>query len=253
MTSPPPQDAPRLVSALALWRVFARSLLIMAGFNPRTMQGLGCAYAIAPALEALHPDARGLETALSRHLGFFNTHPYFAAAILGALVRIEERVASGLCPPERVAQLRDALCAPLAAIGDAFFWNALRPACALVAVLCAPALGLWSVLLFLVLYNAVHLSTRLWLFVAGYRHAEGVVAVIGRARFPVRTLWLRRAAAALAGVAAACTASYGFDLGGAARTSLVAGLSAGLLLSPRVGPYLLAALALLIGLAASLQ
>ncbi len=224
----------------------------MSGFNPRTMQGLGCAYALSPALDALHPDGVEREAALERHLGLFNTHPYFSAAIVGALVRLEERVASGLTPPERVGQLREALCAPLAAIGDAFFWNALRPACALVAILATPALGLWSVALFLGLYNAVHLSARCWLFVSGYRHAEGIVAVIGRARLPVRTLWLRRSAAVLAGATAAVAGGRALAVGGDTGTSLLLGLAAGLLLAPRVGPYALAALAVLAGLAASL-
>jgi PTS system mannose-specific IID component len=230
----------------------ARTLLIMSGFNPRTMQGLGCAYALSPALEALHDDAADREEALRRHLGLFNTHPYFSAAIVGALVRLEERVASGMSPPERVAQLREALCAPLAAIGDAFFWNALRPACALVAILVSPVVGPWAVPLFLVLYNAVHLSTRVWLFASGYRHAEGVVSVIGRARFPVRTLWLRRAAAVLAGVTAALAGARALAVGGDTGTSLLTGLAAGLVLAPRVGPYALAALAVVAGLAASL-
>jgi PTS system mannose-specific IID component len=247
-----PDDDRRRVTPLARWRVFARTLFIMSGFNPRTMQGLGCAYALAPALERLHDDADGREAALRRHLGLFNTHPYFSAAIVGALVRLEERVASGLCPPERIAQLREALCAPLAAIGDAFFWNALRPACALAAILAAPSLGLWAVPLFLGLYNAVHLSTRLWLFESGYRHAEGVVAVIGRARFPVRTLRLRRAAAMMAGATAAVAGARALDVGGDTGTSLLLGLSAGLVLAPRVGPYALAALAVAAGLAASL-
>ena len=225
----------------------------MSGFNPRTMQGLGCAYALTPALKALHRrDEAGLEAALSRHLGFFNTHPYFSAAIVGALVRLEERVASGLIEPGRVAQLREALCAPLAAIGDAFFWNAWRPACALVAVLASPCIGLWSIGLFLALYNVVHLALRVWLFTSGYRHAEGVVAVIGRARFPVRTLWLRRGDAALAGATAGLAAMKAHALGGAAGWSLVAGLASALVLAPRVGLYALAALAALAGVVASM-
>jgi len=250
--NPASDAARRRVPTLVRWRVFARSLLLMAGFNPRTMQGLGALHAMAPALEALYPDPVKREIALQRHLGFFNTHPYFAAALFGGLVRLEERVASGLSEPDAVATFRQALCAPLAAIGDAFFWNALRPAAALVAILSIPALGLGAPLLFLGLYDAVQLSVRVWLFASGYRHAEGVVAVVGRARFPVRTLWLRRLSAALLGVVAAMAGARALGLPGPQAACALAGLAAGLALAPRVGPYLLAAVAVLVGIVVSI-
>ena len=166
------------------------------------MQGLGYAYALYPALRALYAgDAR--RDAVRRHLGLFNTHPYFAAAMVGAAVRLEERISSGLADPLDVKRFREALAAPLAAIGHAFFWYALRPACALLAALTAPSLGLGAVGVFLALYNAVHLSVRVWLFRIVYDRAEGLVQAIGIAQFPVGTVFLRRAAAALAGAVAA--------------------------------------------------
>jgi PTS system mannose-specific IID component len=234
------------------WHVFARSFLLQAGFNPRAMQGLGFAYAMYPALKALY-EGEARQAAVRRHLEHFNTHPYFAAAVLGGTLRLEEQVAAGEAPPDTVVDFRKALGPPLAAIGDAFFWNALRPACALLAALTAPTLGLGAIAVFLALYNVVHLSVRVWLFRVGYREAEGLVAKVGRAQFPVGTVFLRRAAAALAGAVAAQialvagrqTGARGFVAAGAA--ALLSVILADRLPAPTLA-YVALALSLLAGL-----
>lgn len=249
--APQAQDeSRRRVAKRVLALVFVRSFLLQAGFNPRAMQGLGWAYALYPALGSLYPDGEARQAAVRRHFGHFNTHPYFAAAILGGSVRIEERVASGLAPADAAVTFRQALASPLAAIGDAFFWNALRPACALLAALTAPTLGVWAIAVFLGLYNTVHLAVRGWLFAIGYRDAERLVEVVGRARFPVGTLLLRRAAAALAGAAAAQLALVaGRQSGTAAFVAVGLGALVAVALADRLRGWMLASAALGAGLA----
>src|SRR5205807_886942 len=83
--------------------------------------------------------------------------PALAAAILGGAVRLEERVANGEARPQIVSSFKSALGPPFAALGDGFFWLALRPVAALAAAATQPFLGMGCVLVFLVLYNAVHL------------------------------------------------------------------------------------------------
>jgi PTS system mannose-specific IID component len=254
MTPPPIDDSTRQrVPLFRLVRVFLRSLLIQVGFNPRAMQGLGFTYALYPALRALYPN-RGVRTAaVRRHLTLFNTHPYFAAAVLGGSVRYEERIASGLAHPEDEAAFREALAAPLAAIGDAFFWNALRPACALMAALTAPIIGIWAIAVFLLLYNVAHISVRIWLFVIGYRRAEGLVALVGKARFPIGTRLLRRSAAVMAGAVTSELAL--FSLHSEGRTGLVlvgASALAGVVLAGRVSAFVLLYGALALALVAGL-
>lgn len=236
-----------------LWLVFLRSLFIQAGFNPRAMQGLGFAYALYPALRALYPAGAARTEAVRRHLGLFNTHPYFAAAIVGGAVRIEEKIAAGQAEARQVVAFREALAAPLAAIGDNFFWNALRPTCALLAALAAPSVGLWALAIFLGLYNAVHLSVRVWLFTIGYREAEGLVRTVGQARFPVGTRMLRRAAAALAGAVAAQLALLAGREGGLwgfSATAVALLICAGL--AGRTNTYLLAYAALALAMVGGL-
>src|SRR5438874_8496379 len=193
----------RRVSARTLTRVFLRSLFLQAAWNPRGMQNLGFADAIAPALAELYPDPARRAEAVARHLEFFNCHPYLAAAILGGAVRLEERVANGEASPQIVSSFKSALGPPFAALGDGFFWLALRPVAALAAAATQPFLGMGCVVVFLVLYNAVHLPVRLWLFATGYLRAEGVVDAVARAHMASGTPFLKACGAALAGAVAA--------------------------------------------------
>lgn len=196
VTEEPRRRVPRGV----LLQVFLRGLLLQAGFNPRTLQGLGWAFAMMPALSCLYPDGSVREAAMRRHLGHLNTHPYFAAALLGAAVRLEERLASGLTPASTLDRFRQALASPLAAVGDAFFWSALRPVCALSAILTVPLWGVWAAVVFLLAFNLIHLTVRIRGFFAGYRQAEGLIESVGRLRLPALTGGLRRLGAVLAGV-----------------------------------------------------
>jgi PTS system mannose-specific IID component len=236
-----------------LVRVFLRSLLLQVGFNPRVMQGLGFGYALYPALRVLYPHGEARNAAVRRHMGLFNSHAYFAAAIIGGAVRIEEQIVAGEAAPQDVVAFRDALAPPLAGIGDAFFWNALRPTCALLAALTAPKLGLWAIAVFLGLYNAVHISVRIWLFVVGYQRERGLVAQVGRAHFPVRTRLLRRAAAALSGAVLAELALIAYHTGGRLASVLVA-VSALVAVRPagRVSPFFLLYGSLALALTAAL-
>src|SRR5438270_266876 len=195
--------AVRRVSTGTLARAFFRSLFLQAAWNPRGMQNVGFADAIAPALEELYPDPAERAKAAARHLEFFNCHPYLAAAILGGAIRLEERVAAGEAPPESVSRFKTTLGPPFAALGDGFFWLALRPVAALAAAVTEPFLGLGCVLVFLGLYNAVHLAARLWLFTVGYLRGEGIVDSIGRAHVASSTPLLKAAGAVLAGALAA--------------------------------------------------
>ncbi|HEY6911446.1 MAG TPA: PTS system mannose/fructose/sorbose family transporter subunit IID, partial [Myxococcales bacterium] len=193
----------RRVSRVALARVFWRSLFLQAAWTPRGMQNIGFAYAISPALDELYPDLAERARAAQRHLEFFNCHPYLAAAILGGAVRLEERVASGEAPAQTVSSFKSALGPPFAALGDGFFWLALRPAAALAAAATVPILGVGAILVFLAAYNAVHLAARVWLFAVGYERAEGVVEAVARAHLSSGTPMLKACGAALAGALAA--------------------------------------------------
>jgi PTS system mannose-specific IID component len=191
------------VRPATLVRVFWRCLFLQAAWNRRGMQNLGFAYAIDPALRALYPDAARREEALRRHLLFFNCHPYTAAAILGGAIHHEERVASGLEPPDVPRDYKSTLQGPLAAVGDGFFWTALRPFFGALGALGTLLAGWPAVVATLILYNAIHLVLRVHLFVAGYRKGDAIVDSVAKLSLPAVAEWLRAAGAVLAGLAAA--------------------------------------------------
>ena len=185
-------------------RVFWRSLFIQAGYNPRGQQSLGLTYALLPALKALYPDPHAEGEAVQRHLATtFNTHPYVATAMVGGILHHEERIARGEAPPSSAQHFKASLMGPLAALGDGFFWFSLRPACGALSAALYPFLGVWSALLFLVLFNAVHLTARGRFFMLGYRHGDGIVTYLSRANIPRWGERLRAVAAAAAGALAA--------------------------------------------------
>lgn len=228
---------PRYVLA----RVFWRCLFLQAAWNRRGMQNLGFAYAIDPALRHLYADPAKRAEALARHLRFFNCHPYMAAAILGGAIHHEERVAAGQEPGSGPLQFKQTLQGPLAAVGDGFFWTALRPFFGVLGATGALLLGWPAVVAVLVAYNLVHFALRIRLFRAGYERGDGIVGEIARLELPVVADRLRAAGAVLAGVAGALVLLPAARAGGAAAlVTAVAVTSIGYLLLSR-GVHLLRA------------
>jgi PTS system mannose-specific IID component len=215
--------APTLSRAVLL-RVFLRSLALQASWNPKGMQNLGLAYAVFPALEQLYPDKKALEAAVQRHLVFFNTHPYVAAAIVGGALYHEQRIARGEEPPDKVVAFKTALMGPLAALGDGFFWLSLKPAVGAVCAALVPVLHAWAALLFLILYNLVHFTLRARFYWMGLVLGDRLVEAVARANLPTRGARLRSVAAASAGGLAAWLAvDLGRTAGGVHAPWLVAG------------------------------
>jgi mannose PTS system EIID component len=184
-----------------LARCFLRSLLLQASWNVRGMQNVGFLYAIEPALAHLYPEAERRQVASRRHLEAFNTQAYMAEAILGGAIHHESAIADGRVPESRVIDFKQALAGPLAALGDTFFWASLRPAAAAFGALLVPLIGAWALLAFLLLYNAVHLSARLYLFLSGLRLGDGILEAVGAMRLAERAIRLKDLAAALATLA----------------------------------------------------
>ncbi len=215
-------SAERKVRRRTLARVFWRSLFLQAAWNRRGMQNLGFAYAIDPALTDLYADPVQREEALRRHLGFFNCHPYMAGAIVGGAIHHEEKVASGAEPGSQSFRYKQTLQGPLAAVGDGFFWTALRPFFGAVAALGALLVGWPAIVGALAVYNVIHLVLRIGLFRAGYRDGDALVVDIARLRLPAAADRLRSAGAALCGVAAAVVVVRAAALSGAAAGALAA-------------------------------
>ena len=172
-----------VIRTVDLLGVFWRSFFIQASWSYDRMQSLGFAFALIPVLRRLYPEREMFAGRLAAHMEYFNTQPYLASFILGAAARAEEDRASGRNAADDVVELKKTLMAPLGALGDSFFWGSLKPFAASAAVAVLLTGAWWAPLLFLVLYNVVHVGLRLSLVFVGYETKGDVVALMSRYRF----------------------------------------------------------------------
>jgi PTS system mannose-specific IID component len=214
------------VRASTLVRCFWRSLFIQATWNRRGLQNLGFAYSIEPALRDLYPDPEPRREALRRHIGFFNCHPYTAAAILGGAIHHEAKAAAGAEPPTSALAYKQTLQGPLAALGDGFFWTALRPLFGALGALGALVTGWPAIVAALVLYNVIHLALRIGLFRDGYLKGDAMIGDIARLSLPVVAERLRAAGAVLCGLSGGLLLARGAGQVPMLPTALAAGAAA---------------------------
>ena len=114
--------------------IWLRLLLLQASWNYQRLQGLGFLFALLPGLKVLYPPEQLRQVSL-RYSGYFNTHPYLAPLVAGAVLKLEEeRQRNGEDPAIDIEEFKVMVAAPYAAIGDALFWGGLRPLAAGIAL-----------------------------------------------------------------------------------------------------------------------
>ncbi len=163
--------------------VWFRLLLLQASWNFERLQGLGFFYALLPALKKLYRREQ-LEQFGKEHMAYFNTHPYLAPSVAGAVLKLEEERQKGGEEQVAASDFKEMVAAPYAAIGDALFWGGLRPLAAGVALFLAAKGILWAPLVFLLLFNLVPCWFRTVGFVRGYRQGIRSVEFLQRRRLP---------------------------------------------------------------------
>jgi PTS system mannose-specific IID component len=180
------------VKKWTLIKIFLRSFFIHAALNFRRMQNLGFALAIIPLIREWRLQEKDSKLMLTRHLQMYNSHPYFSAPLIGSVVRLEEE-SSGKGDASGVIALKQGLMGPYAAIGDIFFWSALRPFAAIVAVYLALMGFMIAPLAFLVIYTPAHFWLRAKGFIEGYRRGKQGIEFIRAMDLPrvsVKLRWL---------------------------------------------------------------
>jgi mannose PTS system EIID component len=189
-----------------LTRIAARSFLLQASWNYEQLQSLGLLFTLSPALQHFYSHDE-LTLAYRRHLQYFNTHPYLASPLIGALLSLEENRAAGQEEEIGINEFKSAVTAPCAAMGDGFFWGAIRPVAAVAGLFLAFKGSLLGPALFLLLFNPLHIWWRTAGLLRGYRRGFRVVADIQRCRFPDLTMRLKRVLVIMLGVLAAMLVS----------------------------------------------
>lgn len=159
-----------------LLRVIFRSFIFQGSWNFKKMQNVGFAFSILPALGKIYPDQKEREMAVKRHLEFYNSHPYMASFVLGAVVRLEEKRSIGEdVQIEDILLFKKAMMGPMGALGDYFFWASWRPVLGVLAAALALMGWVFAPVAFLVLYNIPHLYIKFFGFFQGYRLDRRVV------------------------------------------------------------------------------
>ena len=164
----------RKITTRDLISVFFRSFLIQAVWNFKSLVSVGMCFALVPVARRLCDKEKVCTKFLKRHLYFFNTHPFFASYALGAIARLEEdRVKGIIKDDEQIDRFKNALIGPLGAIGDQYFWAAIKPGAiltGLAGVALAPDLKiqLAFLALALLLYNLPHFYIRILGLWKGY-------------------------------------------------------------------------------------
>lgn len=215
------------LTRLDLARMFWRSLFFQTLWNFQRMQNVGWCFAIWPAIRRLYPSPEARRALAREHLEYFNTHPYFANLILGVVAGMEEEHAQGRLRREQLQAAKKSMSGPLAALGDTVFWATARPLSAVLAIAVGSAAGAdgwWLVpLLFLALYNLLHIPARAGGLALGYKLRSEVIHVLMRlnAQRVVRGAYLLGAGVAL-GMLIGLWATFGPGRGAAALMLVLA-------------------------------
>lgn len=227
------------IPRMTLLAVSLRAHLLQAVWNFERQQGLGWAFALAPVLERLYPDARTRLDRLAEHTAYFNTQPTLASFALGAAARAEEARADGQGDAASMARLKAALGSTYAALGDRLFWFTLRPFAATVGVLLAltrpqsmaGALALWAT------YALPHLALRTFGVLWGHERGPAVLS----GGFRDKLEWVVRVLGVLGCAVLGVTFAWSLAPGGeprpiAVQCALAGGLGLGLLTAQRARP-----------------
>ena len=216
-----------------------RANLLQAAWNYERQQGIGWAYALAPALKWLYPSREERLARLAEHTAYFNTQPTLASLALGAAARAEKERAAGQGDAASMARLKSAMGSTLAALGDRLFWLTLRPFAAAVGVLLAMAAPRqpWGALTMWALHALPHLGLRFAAIPWGYDAGPAVLSGAFRDRFEVAVRLLAVTGCLVVGVAFAwALAPAGEPRPIAVQCALAVGLGFGLLTAQRARP-----------------
>ena len=133
-----------------------RSTFLQGSWNYERMQNLGWAFSLIPAIKKLYTTKEDRAAALTRHMEFFNTHPYVASPIIGVTLALEEERANGAAIDDVAIQgVKVGMMGPLAGIGDPVFWFTVRPILGAIGASLALTGNIVGPILFFVLWNVI--------------------------------------------------------------------------------------------------
>lgn len=152
---------------LSIWW---RSTFIQGSWNYERMQNGGWAYSLIPAIKKLYKTKEERSAALTRHLEFFNTHPYVASPIIGVTLALEEDRANGTPVDDVTIQgVKVGMMGPLAGIGDPVFWFTVRPILGALGASLAMAGNILGPIIFFLGWNIIRMAFTWYTQEFGYK------------------------------------------------------------------------------------
>lgn len=152
---------------LSIWW---RSTFIQGSWNYERMQNGGWAFSLIPAIKKLYKTKEERAAALTRHLEFFNTHPYVASPIIGVTLALEEDRANGANVDDVTIQgVKVGMMGPLAGIGDPVFWFTVRPILGALGASLAMAGNILGPIIFFLGWNIIRMAFTWYTQEFGYK------------------------------------------------------------------------------------
>lgn len=152
---------------LSIWW---RSTFIQGSWNYERMQNGGWAFSLIPAIKKLYKTKEDRAAALTRHLEFFNTHPYVASPIIGVTLALEEDRANGSPVDDVTIQgVKVGMMGPLAGIGDPVFWFTVRPILGALGASLAMAGNILGPIIFFFGWNIIRMAFTWYTQELGYK------------------------------------------------------------------------------------
>ncbi|WP_250674576.1 PTS system mannose/fructose/sorbose family transporter subunit IID [Paraclostridium ghonii] len=156
-----------------------RSMFLQASFNYERMQAGGWLYSILPGLKKVHKNKDDLSTSMKHNLEFFNCHPFLITFVMGIILSLEQKKSD----VQTIRSLRVAAMGPLGGIGDAIFWFTLLPIAAGVGANLSLQGSIAGPIVFLLMFNIVHLGLRFGLMHWSYKAGvEGITKLTKSAK-----------------------------------------------------------------------
>lgn len=162
--------------------IFWRSFALQSAFSFDRMQSLGFTWALMPFLKKIYGDTPEFGRAMRRHMTFFNTHPWVPGPVMALVADLEaQRSLRGDDITEQSIQgIKASLMGPLAGIADPLFHGTLRPLVGGISAGMALAGNAVAPLLFFLTTNVVHVITRWWTTMTGFRLGASFLERIDR-------------------------------------------------------------------------
>ncbi|KRL06775.1 PTS system mannose/fructose/sorbose family transporter subunit IID [Liquorilactobacillus hordei] len=150
--------------------VWWRSTFLQGSWNYERMKNGGWAFTLIPALKKLYKTKEERSEALTRHLEFFNTHPYVASPIIGVTLALEEEKAGGAPIDDVTIQgVKVGMMGPLAGVGDPVFWYTVKPIVGALAASLAMGGSIIGPILYFVVWNAIRMGFMWYTQELGYK------------------------------------------------------------------------------------